>query len=258
MSLDFSVDANGVATIVINRPERLNAMDQEHYDLLSEAWIRVRDDKDVRVAVVTGAGEKSFTVGADIKSFLTSPFTPDKFFLTQQGMLLNRGLEVWKPVIAAVNGFCLGGGMTLLFATDIRVAAEHATFALSEVKRGVFAGNGGTQRLFENLPRAIAMEMILTGDPISAEEALRWGLVNKVVPSGELMDAALEYAARLSQNAPLAMQASKELALRSLDVDRATGLRLEYAFTNVIMNSADAAEGPAAFAEKRPPKFEGR
>jgi E-phenylitaconyl-CoA hydratase len=258
VSVDFELDKAGVATIVINRPERLNAMDQEHYDLLSDAWIRVRDDKAVRVAVVTGAGEKSFTVGADIKSFLTAGGTAEDFWRTQEGQLLNRGLEVWKPVIAAVNGYCLGGGTTLLFATDIRVAAEHATFGLSEVKRGIFAGNGGTQRLLENLPRAIAMELILTGDPITAEEAARWGLINKVVPADRLMDEAYGYAARIAKNAPLAVQASKELVLRSIDVDIATGLRMEQAFTRVLQTSWDSEEGPAAFAEKREPSFEGR
>jgi (E)-benzylidenesuccinyl-CoA hydratase len=258
MSVDFQLDPAGVATIVINRPERLNAMDQETYDALSDAWIRVRDDNGVRVAIVTGAGDKSFTVGADIKSFLTADGKAEDFFLTQQGQLVNRGLEVWKPVVAAVNGYCLGGGMTLLFATDIRVAAEHATFGLSEVKRGVFAGNGGTQRLLENLPRAIAMELILTGDPITADEALRWGLVNKVVPAGKVLESAYEYAARIAKNAPLALQASKELVLRSRDVDIATGLRMEQAFTNVLKATWDAEEGPRAFAERRDPLFEGR
>lgn len=258
MSIDMEVDAEGVATIVMNRPERLNAMDQAAYDDLSAAWIRVRDDNDIRVAVVTGAGEKSFSVGADIKSFLTSGPQPAEFYKTQQGQLLNRGLEVWKPIISAVNGYCLGGGTTLLFATDIRVAAEHATFGLSEVKRGIFAGNGGTQRLLENLPKAIAMELILTGDPISAQEAERWGLINKVVPADKLMDTAYEYAARIAANGPLAVQASKELVLRSRDVDLVTGLRMEQAMTTVLKTSWDSEEGPRAFAEKRPPAFEGR
>lgn len=258
MSIDLDIDRHGVATIVINRPERLNAMDQATYDALSHTWIRVRDDKDIRVAIVTGAGEKSFTVGADIKSFLTTEGNAENFWLTQQGQLLNRGLEVWKPVIAAVNGYCLGGGMTLLFATDVRVAAEHATFGLSEVKRGVLAGNGGTQRLLENLPKAIAMELILTGDDISAEEAGRWGLVNKVVSADKLMETAHDYAARIAKNAPLAVQASKELVLRSRDVDLATGLRMEQAITNVLKTSWDAEEGPRAFAERREPNFKGQ
>ncbi|WP_375000628.1 enoyl-CoA hydratase/isomerase family protein [Aeromicrobium sp. CTD01-1L150] len=258
MSIDFELSDSGVATISINRPERLNAMDADTYDALSEAWVRVRDDDDVRVAVVTGAGDTSFTVGADIKSFLTADTPPSEFWLTQKSQLLNRGLEVWKPVVAAVNGYCLGGGMTLLFATDIRIAATHATFGLTEVKRGVFAANGGTQRLIENLPRAIAMELILLGDQIDAAKAERWGLVNEVVPVQELMDRAHAVAERLAKNAPLAVQASKELVVRSRDMDLATGLRMEQAMNKVLKTTYDAEEGPAAFAGKREPQFEGR
>lgn len=256
MSIDFAV-SDGIAIITINRPERLNAMDGEHYRLLSEAWIRVRDDAGIRVAIVTGAGEKAFSTGADIKSHLTRPPSLAEMWLTQRDQLLNRGLEVWKPIIAAVNGLCLGGGMTLLFATDIRVAAEHARFGLSEVKRGIVPGNGGTQRVLSQLPHAIAMEMLLTGDPIDAATAARWGLVNKVVAKAELMPAAAAYAKRIAANAPLAVQAAKELALRSREMDRVTGLRTEQIVNRLLQFTADAKEGPAAFAEKRPPAFKG-
>ena len=127
-------------------------MDAEHYKALSEAWMRVRDDEAIRVAIITGAGEKSFSAGADLKSFIDGAAGLDEMWLTQRDQLLNRGLEVWKPVIAAVNGYCLGGGMTLLLGTDIRVAAEHATFDLAEVKRGILPGNGGTQRISTSCP----------------------------------------------------------------------------------------------------------
>lgn len=257
MAIDVTVE-QGVCTIVINRPERLNAMDAEHYTALSQAWSRVRDDADIRVAIVTGAGEKSFSTGADIKSFLTGPPGYDEMWLTQRDQLLNRGLEVWKPVIAAVNGYCLGGGMTLMLATDIRVASERATFGLAEVKRGVIPGNGGTQRALRQLPHAIAMELLLTGDAIDAPTAARWGLVNQVVPADQLMGAALEYARRIAANAPLAVQAAKELALRSRDVDLATGLRMEQVINRLLMATDDAREGPAAFGEKRPPRFTGK
>jgi len=257
MSIEVEV-ADGVCTIVINRPERLNAMDAEHYQALSQAWCRVRDDPSIRVAVVTGAGERSFTTGADIKSFLTGPPGYDEMWLTQRDQLLNRGLEVWKPVIAAINGYCLGGGMTLMLATDIRVAATHATFSLAEVKRGVIPGNGGTQRILGQLPHAIAMEMLLTGESIDAGTAARWGLINKVVPGNQLRDAALDYARRIAANAPLALQAAKELALRSRDIDLATGLRMEQVINRMLMATEDAREGPAAFGEKRPPQFKGR
>jgi enoyl-CoA hydratase/carnithine racemase len=257
VSIDFDL-ADGVAVITINRPERLNAMDADHYRGLSEAWMRVRDDPEVRVAIVTGAGERSFTTGADLKSRVPQAADFAEFWLTQKGQILNRGLEVWKPVVAAVNGYCLGGGMTLLFSTDIRVAATHATFGLSEVKRGILPGNGGTQRVLDQLPWAIGMEMLLTGDPIDAETALRWGLINKVVPGEQLMDAALTYARRIAANAPLAVQAAKEMAVRARDMDIASGLRAEQAMNRILSMTEDLKEGTAAFAEKRPARFKGR
>ena len=177
---------------------------------------------------------------------------------TQKNQLLNRGLEVWKPVVAAINGYCLGGGMTLMLATDIRVAAEHATFSVPEVKRGVFPANGGTQRIAQQLPHAIAMEMLLIGDAFDAQTALRWGLVNRVVPASELMETATDIAQRLARNAPLAVQAAKELAVRSRDTDLATGLRLEQLMLRVLQDSEDVREGTTAFKEKRAPSFTGR
>jgi enoyl-CoA hydratase/carnithine racemase len=257
LAVEFAL-SDGTAVITINRPERLNAMDGDHYKALSEAWTRVRDDAEIRVAIVTGAGERAFTVGADLKSYITAPAGLSEMWLTQRDLLLNRGLEVWKPVIAAVNGLCIGGGMTLLLGTDIRVAAEHATFGLAEVKRGVIAGNGGTQRIIRQLPHALAMEMLLTGDSIDAETALRWGLINRVVPADKLMSTARDFAKRISRNAPLAVQAAKELALRSRDLDLASGLRLEQVINRMLQFSEDAKEGPAAFAEKRPAAFKGK
>ncbi len=257
MAIDFSLDGDGIALITINRPERLNALDQAAYQALSEAWRQVRDDPAVRVAIVTGAGERSFCVGADIKSFLTSPPSLGEVWLTQKDQLLNRGLEVWKPVIAAVNGYCLGGGMTLLMATDLRLAARHATFSLAEVKRGVIPGNGGTQRVLKQLPYPIAMEMLLTGDAISAEAAERWGLINRVVETEALLDEARALARRIAANAPLAVQAAKELALRGDDMPLSAGLRMEQLVNRLLAESEDAKEGPAAFAEKRPPNFKG-
>lgn len=257
MGVEFEL-TDGVAVITLNRPERLNAMDAEAYRALSEAWLRVRDDGDIRAAIVTGAGDRSFTTGADLKSFFTDPSDLSEFWLTQKEQLLNRGLEVYKPVIAAVNGYCLGGGMTLLLATDIRIAAEHASFGLAEVKRGVIAGNGGTQRVLAQLPYAIGMELLLTGDRFDAPTAERWGLVNKVVPLADLMETAMDYATRIAANAPLAVQAAKELALRARDMDLGSGLRMEQAMNRLLQFTADAKEGPAAFAEKREPQFEGR
>ncbi len=258
MSIDLNISNEGIALITINRPERLNAMDAEHYAGLSRAWCSVRDDPAVRVAIVTGAGEKSFTTGADIKSFLTAPAELSEMWMTQRDQLLNRGLEVWKPVIAAVNGYCLGGGMTLMLASDIRIAATHATFNLAEVKRGVIPGNGGTQRILDQLPYPIAMELLLTGDTMDAETAARWGLINKVVAKEQLLEAAYAYARKIAANAPLAVQAAKELAVRSREMDRVTGLRFEAVINRMLAMSEDAKEGPAAFAAKRAPEFKGR
>jgi enoyl-CoA hydratase/carnithine racemase len=258
MAIDLTVSDEGIALITINRPERLNAMDAEHYQALSQAWIAVRDDPAIRVAVVTGAGEKSFTTGADIKSFITAPTPMSEMWQTQADQLLNRGLEVWKPVISAINGYCLGGGITLMLATDIRIAAEHATFNLAEVKRGMIAGNGGTQRILSQVPYAIGMEILLTGDTFNAATAERWGLVNRVVPMSQLIPTALEFARRIAANAPLAVQAAKELAIRSRDLDLQSGLRLERLIGRMLQNTEDVAEGARAFAEKRAAQFKGK
>lgn len=255
MSINVEVDSNGVALVTIDRPEKANALDAEHYEALSLAWSRVRDDSDIRVAIITGAGNRVFSAGADLKSWVGRDEELGGLWHTQANMLLNRGLEIWKPVIAAVNGACVGGGMTLLLATDIRVCSEHATFGVAEVKRGIIAANGGSQRLIQQLPHAIAMEMLLTGDSIDAETALRWGLVNKVVASSDLLDASMEYAQRIAANAPLAIQATKELALRSGELGLSAGLRMEQLVQHILKSSDDSKEGAAAFQDKRPPYF---
>ena len=256
MAIDFDLKDH-IATITINRPERRNALDAEHYSLLSAAWQRVRDDDEVRVAIVTGSGDKAFCAGADIKSFVGREQELSELWLTQKDPLLNRGLEIWKPVIAAVNGFCVGGGMTLLLGTDLRVATENATFSLAEVKRGIIAANGGTQRVMKQLPYAIAMEMLLLGERIDAQTAARWGLVNRVVPPGELMECACDFAQRIKENAPLAVQAAKELAIRSQDMDFASGLRMEQFVNRILHRSDDAKAAKAAFAAKQNPTFKG-
>ena len=247
-----------VAYITINRPEVMNAMDAEVYAELSKAWIDVRDNPDVWVAIITGAGEKAFTAGADLKSFIPRASEKADFWLTQKNMILNRGLEVWKPVIAAVNGYCLAGGVTLLFATDIRIAAEHAVFEISEVKRGILPGNGGTQRALRQIPYAIAMEMLLLGKRLTAQEALAYGLINKIVPLKELMPTADQCARQLCANGPLALRAIKELAIRSQSLPLEHGLRLEESFQEFLRTTEDAKEGPRAFAEKRKPIYQAR
>ena len=158
MTVDFEVN-NKIATITLNRPESLNAMTPEMYKKLSESWVEVRDNPDIWVAVIAGAGQPN------------RPPEKQVFWQTQEDQILNRGLEVWKPVVAAVNGLCLAGGMTLLLATDIRIGSEHSAYDLSEVKRGILPGNGGTQRTIRQLPYPIAMEVLLMGGRLSADHA---------------------------------------------------------------------------------------
>ena len=256
MSIDFDLHDN-IATITINRPERRNALDGDHYAMLSKAWQRVRDDDEVRVAIITGAGDKAFCAGADLKSFVGRAQPLSEVWLTQKDSLLNRGLEVWKPVIAAVNGACVGGGMTLLLGTDLRVACEDSIFSLAEVKRGIIAANGGTQRVMKQLPYAIAMEMLLLGDSIDAETAARWGLINRVEPRDQMMDTARKMAEQIKDNAPLAIQAAKELAVRSQDMSLSDGLRMEQFVNRILHQSEDTKAAKAAFAEKRKPEFKG-
>jgi enoyl-CoA hydratase/carnithine racemase len=249
------VDSEGIALIINDRPERLNALDSEAYEQLSAAWTRVRDDDTINAAVITGAGERSFCAGADIKSYFSEPEPLSGFWNTQRGQLLNSGLEIWKPVVAAVNGHCLGGGMTLLLATDIRIASENATFAVTEVKRGLVPGNGGTQRILEQLPYPIAMELLLTGKTVDADTALRYGLINRVVPQADLLDTAFEVVREVLANAPLAVRAAKELAVRARDMDRVTGLRMEKVVNRLLWTSPDVREGQAAFTERRAAAF---
>lgn len=256
MSIDFDLN-EGVALITINRAERANALDAEHYAALSAAWERVRDDDEVRAAIITGAGEKVFSAGADLKSWVGRERKLSDHWLTQKGQLLNRGLQVWKPVISAINGTCVGGGMTLMLATDLRVAVKGSRFGLSEVKRGIIAANGGTQRIMRQLPYAIAMEMLLLGEDMDAETALRFGLINRVVERDDLIPTALDLARRIGRNAPLAVQAAKELAVRSQDMNLEEGLRFEQFVNLTLHGTEDTARAKVAFAEKRQPQFAG-
>lgn len=261
MSVDLTVDDH-VAVVTINRPERHNSLDPATYRGLSEAWTRVRDDNDIHVAIITGAGDRAFSTGIDLESGTTTgwPFgaSLSEFWNTQEGMLLNRGLEIWKPVIGAVNGHCWAGGLTLLLATDLRVASERATFGLLEVTRGFIPGNGGSQRILDNLPYAVAMEVLLLGERMSAQRALQFGLVNAVVPQDKVMEKALDWARRLKKNAPLALQATKEAAIRSRGMDLNTGLRYEQAIARLLLFTEDSREGPAAFNAQRAADYQGQ
>lgn len=246
------------ATITINRPEAMNALNREVREGLAESLIRFRDDPELWVVILTGAGERAFSAGADLVEM--SRRSRDEFhasFWAQGIPSLTHDLKIWKPVIAAVNGYCLAGGLELALACDIRLAAEHAQFGLAEVTRGIIPGGGGTQRLPRLMPLGPALELLFTGERISAQDAWRLGLVNRVVPAAQLMGEARRLAARINANAPLAVRAVKESALRGLDAPLDQGLRVESFFSRVIRDTEDSREGPLAFAEKRQARFQG-
>jgi len=251
-----------IATISLNRPEAMNALNTPLRTLLRGAFERFRDTSQAWVAIVTGAGERAFSAGADLKEMSQRNRALHEgghdAFWEPETPALNRGLPIWKPVIAAVNGYCLAGGLELALSCDIRIAAEHATFGLAEVMRGIIPGGGGTQRLPRLIPFGVALEMMFTGDRITAQEAYRVGLVNHVVPATEVLPAARRLAERICQNAPLSLRAIKESAYRGYDAPLDEGLRIEALLSRIIRTTSDSVEGPTAFAEKRPAAWQGR
>jgi crotonobetainyl-CoA hydratase len=251
-----------VMVVTLNRPEARNAVNLELTLGLGAALEEAEGDPDVRAVVVTGAGEKAFCAGADLKAVARGesimPEDPQKLAWGFAGYVSHH---IGTPTIAAVNGFALGGGTELALASDLVVAADTATFGLPEVKRGILAGAGGAFRLAAQLPPKLAMELLLTGDPITAQQALDLHLVNRVVPAAELLDAALALAERIAVNAPLSVQASKRIAHGIID-GRISAEELAWRQTREetarLMRSDDAREGPRAFAEKRAPVWKGR
>jgi enoyl-CoA hydratase/carnithine racemase len=242
-----------IAYVTINRPERLNACDFETYGILTDIWTEFRDDASLRVAIFTGAGERAFCAGSDIKSN----------YVDRSGRQGARTpyvvmLELTKPIIAAINGHANGGGLEQALACDIRVAAEHAQFGLGEVRLGWLPGGGGTQRLPRLIPLGRALEMLYTGKRVEAQDALRLGLVDYVVPMAQLISRCEEIASDICKSAPLAVQKIKEVALRGLDLPLAEGLRLERKGYEGLVETEDAHEGANAFAEKRPPNWKGK
>jgi enoyl-CoA hydratase/carnithine racemase len=248
-----------IVTITLNRPEAMNSVDPETQEALIEAWSRFRDDDAAWVAILTGAGEKAFSAGADLKKLIPRTFGPGQRRDREAGLGgITRGLEIWKPMIAAVNGHCLAGGLELALACDLRLASPNATFGLTEVRWAIMPGAGGTQRLPRAVPLAKALEMILMAQTIDAAEAYRIGLVNKVVPLPELMPTAVQWAQTLCERGPLAVRAAKEAVIRGLTMPMADGLRLEAFLSATLRQTEDAVEGPKAFAEKRKPEFKAR
>ncbi|WP_102143192.1 crotonase/enoyl-CoA hydratase family protein [Mycobacterium hubeiense] len=249
-----------VMVITINRPEARNAVNAAVSTAVGDALEQAQEDPEVRAVVITGAGDKSFCAGADLKAISRGEnlFHPDH---SEWGFAGYVRHFIDKPTIAAVNGTALGGGSELALASDLVVAEERASFGLPEVKRGLIAGAGGVFRIVEQLPRKVAMELVFTGEPMSAAEALKWGLINQVVPDGAVVDAALALAQRITVNAPLAVQASKRVAYGAdggaIPAENPSWERTAREF-GVLLESEDAKEGPLAFAEKRQPNWKAR
>ena len=243
--------------LTLNRPEAMNAINQDVRKGLRESWLKFRDDDDARTLIVTGAGDKAFSAGADLKEMsILQQQRRDPAGATTAAVL--RNIDLWKPIIAAVNGYCLAGGLELALACDIRIASDSASFALTEVTRGIIPGNGGTQILPRVVPLGAALELMFTGERIGADEAYRIGLVNRVVPQSELMEAAMTLAQRINESAPISVRLVKEAALKGLDLPLMDGLRMESLFSLFVHTTDDAKEGPVAFAEKRKAVYKGQ
>ena len=269
MAIHYEQVGGHIVRITIDRPEAKNALDLYHFRDLANAWRRFRDDPDDWVAIVTGV-ERSFMSGADLKTYI--PQITELQQEIQKGGVdeidgcklrdgtdaVLRSLRIYKPIIAAVNGPCVAGGMEMLGGIDIRIATEHARFGVMEPKRGLFAGGGTTVRLPRQLAFPAAMEFLLTAEAFPASRALELGLLNEIVPEDELDERAMDWARRINANAPLAVQATKESVLRGLAVDQKEAYRIESELAGKIFSSEDAKEGPKAFAEKREPVWKGR
>jgi crotonobetainyl-CoA hydratase len=253
---------DNVLIVTINRPEARNAINAAVHAGLGEALERAEHDPAIRVVILTGAGDQAFCAGADLKALARGErIEPEDAVQRSWGFAGMVRHPISKPIIAAVNGFALGGGTELTLSSDLAIAADHAQFGLPEVKRGIMAAAGGAFRLARQLPPKIAMEYLLTGEPFTAQRALELGFVNRVVPLDQLMDAALDLARRIAVNAPLSVQATKKIALGIADGRIAS----DDAFWEsnmregtVVMRSEDAREGPRAFAEKRAPVWQAR
>ncbi|HKF24647.1 MAG TPA: enoyl-CoA hydratase-related protein [Candidatus Acidoferrum sp.] len=248
----------GIATITFNRPKVLNALSRKTVEELESALRDVRDDAAVRVVILTGAGEKAFVAGADIGELAQqTPVSGMEFSLFGQGVF--HLLEsIGKPSICAINGFALGGGCELALSCSIRIASRTARLGQPEVKLGILPGYGGSQRLARLCGKGMAHELCLTGEMISAEEALRIGLVNHVYEPGELLPAAEAMARKIIANAPLAVKFTMEAIERGVEMPLAEGLFLEATLFGVACASEDMREGTRAFLEKRPAVFQGK
>lgn len=245
-----------IEILTINRPEARNAINPAVSSAMSSALDELTDDDEAWVVVVTGSGDKAFSAGMDLKAFAAGE--GDRITGVPGGFAGIARRRFPKPLIAAVNGSALAGGMEVMLSCDLVVAAERAVFGIPEATRGLIAAAGGLVRLPKRLPMAVALELALTGDPVDAQRALALGLVNRVVPAERVLDEALALATRIAGNAPLAVRHSKEVMRRALDVPEDEAWRINDAAVAAVFSSADAMEGPVAFAEKRAPSWQGK
>src|SRR5215831_21335471 len=249
---------NGIGYVTINRPENLNALNQRVTAELRACFENIQADKEVRAVILSGAGEKSFVAGADVSELAVQDPMQGQQTSTSGQRTLDFIEDLGKPVIAAVNGYALGGGCELAMACTLRIASENARFGQPEVKLGIMPGYAGTQRLPRLVGKGRAMELILTGEPISAQEAYRIGLVNQVVASEDLIAAAEAVARKIMANGPLAVKFSMEAVNHSAEVTQEEGQFLEATLFGLCCTTADMKEGTRAFLEKRPATFMGR
>ena len=251
-----------VAVMTLNRPAQRNAINQEMRDTLMNCLQRIREDGDIRAAILTGAGG-TFSAGADLKERASGgggrkrDNTPATIIESDHAAQWST-MKFEKPLIAAIDGYCLAGAMELSLICDIRICTPAAQFGLPEIARGFFPGGGGPQRLAKTIPQSMAMELILTGDRIDAETALRAGIVSRVVPEDELMPTAMKIATRIASHAPLAVRAAKEVTQAAYDETLDQALRLGGTLRWIVGQTEDAKEGPRAFVEKREANYQGR
>ncbi|MBI2886493.1 MAG: enoyl-CoA hydratase/isomerase family protein [Chloroflexi bacterium] len=250
-----------VGYVTVNRPEVMNALHAPANHELYEIWADFEQDPEMWIGVLTGAGERAFSAGNDLKATAEAAARGERFGIGPLGGfggLTNPRFRIWKPIIAAVNGYALGGGLEMALACDIVIAAENAQLGLPEPKRGLIAGAGGILRLPRMIPQKIAMGYILTGKFMTAQEAHRWGLVNEVVPAKDLMGTVERWIEEIMECAPLSVRASKQGAMEGLDMPLPVAFNHNFYWAQRSADSPDRIEGPKAFAEKRKPQWSGR
>jgi enoyl-CoA hydratase/carnithine racemase len=245
-----------IEILTINRPEARNAINGAVSRAMSSIMDELVDDDDCWVVILTGSGDKAFSAGMDLKAFSSGEGGDIMGARGGFGGLAQRDFP--KPLIAAVNGSALAGGLEIMLSCDLVVTADHAMFGIPEAKRGLIAGAGGLIRLPKRLPIAVAYELAMTGDPIDAARAYALGLVNKVVPAASVLDEAIALAERIAANAPLAVRYSKSVMKRAAELPEGDGWKINQEAVNVVFSSADAQEGPLAFAEKREARWQGK